>query len=340
MTQLTSAQFQSALSNRYVFDRVLGRGGMGTVYLARDVKHGRQVAIKAMSPEVVAAVGARQFLREIRVTAQLQHPHILQLIDSGEAAGCPYYVMPYIKEGSLRELLDSKKRLSADDALAILSDLAGALEYAHENGVIHCDIKPANILISAGHAVLADFGIARAHRVQWRAWRAVVDSSAGTPEYMSPEQATGDVVDGRSDLYSLACVLYEMLAGEPPFSAESDQAMIAGRFTKPIPRLDEVVRHTIPGLSLAVEKAMALHPRHRFPSIAVFMRAVESEVSSPTASGSRSRRRWSEAFGLMSYRIALRLRRRLRKTVAQSKRGLDAAAAGTSGRGWQHDTLG
>ena len=188
MTQLTSAQFQSALSNRYVFDRVLGRGGMGTVYLARDVKHGRQVAIKAMSHEVVAEVGARQFLREIRVTAQLQHPHILQLIDSGEAAGCPYYVMPYIKEGSLRELLDSKKRLSADDALAILSDLAGALEYAHENGVIHCDIKPANILISAGHAVLADFGIARAHRVQGRAWRAVVDSSARSP-YLPPQRS-------------------------------------------------------------------------------------------------------------------------------------------------------
>ena len=322
-----------------MFDRVLGRGGMGTVYLARDVKHGRQVAIKAISPEVVAEVGARQFLREIRVTAQLQHPHILQLIDSGEAADCLYYVMPYIKEGSLRELMDSKKRLAVDDALAVISDVAGALEYAHENGVIHCDIKPANILISAGHAVLADFGIARAQRTQGRAWRAVVDSSAGTPEYMSPEQATGDMVDGRSDLYSLACVLYEMLAGEPPYMAESDQALIARRFTKPVPRLDEVVAHTVPGLSLAVEKAMALHPRHRFPSIAVFMRAVESEVSSPSAVGSRSRRRWSEAFGIVTYRVALRFRRRLKKTMAQSKRGIDAAAAGTTGSGWQGNTL-
>ncbi len=140
MTQLANAQFQAALSDRYIFDRVLGRGGMGTVYLARDVKHGRQVAIKALSPDVVADVGERQFSREIRVTAQMQHPHILQLIDSGKGADCLYYVMPYLKEGSLRDLLNEKKRLPVNEALNIVSDVAEALEHAHEAGLVHCDI--------------------------------------------------------------------------------------------------------------------------------------------------------------------------------------------------------
>ncbi len=158
MTQLADARFQAALSDRYIFDRVLGRGGMSTVFLARDVKHGRQIAIKALSAEVVADVGERQFCREIRVTAQLQHPHILPLIDSGKGADSLYYVMPYLKAGSLRDLLHEKKRLS----------VAEALEHAHESGLIHCDIKPENILMSAGHAVLADFGVARAQHVEGR----------------------------------------------------------------------------------------------------------------------------------------------------------------------------
>ena len=333
MTQLANAQFQAALSDRYIFDRVLGRGGMGTVYLARDVKHGRQVAIKALSPDVVADVGERQFSREIRVTAQLQHPHILQLIDSGQGADCLFYVMPYLKEGSLRDLLNEKKRLPVNEALNIVSDVAEALEYAHEAGLVHCDIKPENILMSAGHAVLADFGIARAQHVEGRPWRAMVDSSGGTPAYMSPEQATGDQTDARSDVYSLGCVLYEMLTGQAPFSADSDQQMIANRFTKPVPRIDELVRNVPAGISLAVTKAMSVNPQMRFRSVGRFMRAVESEYATPTSVMTRSSRRWSERLGILGFRLAHRFKGGLTKSVEESKAGLKAAAAGTTGDG-------
>ncbi|MCH6547351.1 MAG: serine/threonine protein kinase [Gemmatimonadetes bacterium] len=318
MTKLADAQFQAALSDRYIFDRVLGRGGMGTVFLARDVKHGRQVAIKALSPEVIEDVGERQFSREIRVTAQLQHPHILPLIDSGEAGGTLYYVMPYLKEGSLRDLLNRKKRLPVQEALSIVSDLAEALEHAHETGLVHCDIKPENILMSAGHAVLADFGIARAQHVQGRAWRAVVDSSGGTPAYMSPEQATGDHLDQRSDLYSLACVLYEMLTGRAPFAADSDQAMIAHRFTKPVPRIDELVRTVPGGISLAVAKAMSVNPQMRFRSIGLFMRAVDSEFTTQISTDDRRSRRWSERLGILGFRVAHRFRNGASKSMADS----------------------
>lgn len=305
MTQLADARFQAALSDRYIFDRVLGRGGMGTVFLARDVKHGRQVAIKALSPKVVADVGERQFSREIRVTAQLQHPHILPLIDSGKAADSLYYVMPYLKAGSLRDLLNEKKRLSVAEALNIVSDVAEALEHAHESGLIHCDIKPENILMSAGHAVLADFGVARAQHVEGRPWRAMVDSSGGTPAYVSPEQATGDHLDARSDIYSLACVLYEMLTGQAPFAGDSDQATIARRFTKPVPRIDELVRSVPSGISLAVAKAMSVNPQMRFPSVGRFMGAVGSEYGTPT-SVTRSSRRWSERLGILGFRLVHR----------------------------------
>ena len=341
MTQMFSARFQAALSDRYVFDRVLGRGGMGTVYLARDVKHGRQVAIKALTPEVAQAVGARQFLKEIRVTAQLQHPHILPLIDSGEAADCPYYVMPYLREGSLRDILNERKRLSVREALTLIGDIAGALEYAHGNNVVHCDIKPENILMSAGHAVLADFGIARAQRLPGRAWRAVVDSSGGTPAYMSPEQASGERdLDARSDQYSLACLLYEMLAGAAPFSGESDQALIAHKFTKPVPRIDQVIRRVPAGMALAIEKAMALQPRQRFGSVTRFIHAIDAELASAQTVGLRSDRRWSEALGILGYRLLTRLRYGVGRTFADSKRGLDVAAAGSGGRGLPENTLG
>ena len=343
MTKMSGARFQAALSDRYAFDRVLGRGGMGTVYLARDVKHGRQVAIKALSPEVVEAIGGRHFLREIRVTAQLQHPHILPLLDSGEAAGSPYYVMPYVREGSLRDLLNEKTRLPIREALTIIGDIAGALEYAHGNDVVHCDIKPENILLSAGHAVLADFGIARAQRahVQGRPWRAVVDSSGGTPAYMSPEQAAGEsALDARSDEYSLACLLYEMLAGHAPFSGGSDQAVIAHKFTKPPPRLDQVVRRVPAGMSMAIEKAMALHPRHRFGSVTRFIHAIDAELAAGHTVGLRSDRRWSESLGILGYRLLARVRYGVGRSLADSKRGLGVAAATTTGSGLQQNTLG
>ena len=343
MTKMSGARFQAALSDRYAFDRVLGRGGMGTVYLARDVKHGRQVAIKALSPEVIEAIGARHFLKEIRVTAQLQHPHILPLLDSGEAAGCPYYVMPYLREGSLRDLLNEKTRLPIREALTIIGDITGALEYAHGNNVVHCDIKPENILISAGHAVLADFGIARAQRVQGRGrpWRAIVDSSGGTPAYMSPEQAAGEsALDARSDEYSLACLLYEMLAGDAPFSGGSDQAVIAHKFTKPVPRLDKVIRRVPAGMALAIEKAMALHPSRRFGSVTRFIHAIDAELVAGHTVGLRSDRRWSESLGILGYRLLARMRYGVGRSLADSKRGLDIAAAATTGRGLNQNTLG
>lgn len=315
MTELANARFQAALSDRYVFDRVLGRGGMGKVYLARDVKHGRQVAIKALSPDVVADVGERQFEREIRVTAQLQHPHILQLIDSGKGADVLYYVTPYLKEGSLREVIRDKQRFPVDEALNIVSDVAEALEYAHENGLVHCDIKPENILFSSGHAVLSDFGIARARHVQGRPWRAMVDSSGGTPAYVSPEQAAGDHLDERSDVYSLACMLYELLVGSSPFSGDSDQAVIAHKFTKPIRRIDELVRNVPAGVSLAVAKAMSVNPQMRFRSIGRFMRAIESEYAVPTSAG-KSTRRWSERLGILGFRLVHRFRNSLSRSVA------------------------
>ena len=326
MTQLADARFQAALSDRYIFDRVLGRGGMGTVFLARDVKHGRQIAIKALSPEVVADVGERQFSREIRVTAQLQHPHILPLIDSGKAADSLYYVMPYLKAGSLRDLLNEKKRLSVAEALNIVSDVAEALEHAHESGLIHCDIKPENILMSAGHAVLADFGVARAQHVEGRPWRAMVDSSGGTPAYVSPEQATGDHLDARSDLYSLACVLYEMLTGQAPFAGDSDQATIAHRFTKPVPRIDELVRGVPSGISLAVAKAMSVNPQMRFPSVGRFMDAVGSEYGTPASVMTRSSRRWSERLGILGFRLVHRF-----QSMAGSKQGLKGRAGNALG---------
>ena len=237
---------------------------------------------------------------------QLQHPHILPLIDSGKAADSLYYVMPYLKAGSLRDLLNDKKRLSVAEALNIVSDVAEALEHAHESGLIHCDIKPENILMSAGHAVLADFGVARAQHVEGRPWRAMVDSSGGTPAYVSPEQATGDHLDARSDIYSLACVLYEMLTGQAPFAGDSDQATIAHRFTKPVPRIDELVRGVPSGISLAVAKAMSVNPQMRFPSVGRFMDAVGSEYGTPTSVMTRSSRRWSERLGILGFRLVHR----------------------------------
>ena len=167
----SSASFQAALADRFIVDDEIGQGGMGTVYLARDVKHGRRVAIKVVSPEAVSGVGVEQFLKEIRKTAQLEHPHVLTLLDSGEAAGYPYYVMPYIRGGSLRDLLEKKQRLSLRETIDIVGGVAAALRHAHENRVVHCDVKPENILLSDGHAYLADFGVARAVHAEARAWK-------------------------------------------------------------------------------------------------------------------------------------------------------------------------
>jgi predicted permease len=274
--------FQAAISDRYLIDRELGHGGMGTVYLARDVKLGRQVAIKVVSPEAVSGIGIKQFLKEIRNTARLEHHHILPLHDAGEAAGYPYYVMPYIRAGSLRDMLDRVGRLSVAEAIRIGRGITAALQYAHERHILHCDVKPANILVSDGHAFVADFGISRAIHTEAFEWGrpAGLDSSAGTPAYVSPEQASGEQrLDARSDVYSLACLVFEMLSGEPPFRGTTTVATVAQRFTGEIPDL----RTAVPGIPLristAVKRGMSLDIARRHQSARDFLASLERGFS-------------------------------------------------------------
>jgi serine/threonine protein kinase len=248
---------RQALSERYAIERELGRGGMATVYLATDAKVGRQVAIKVLHPELTAALGGERFHREIRIATHLSHPNILPVYDSGEADGTLYYVMPFVEGESLRERLERERQLPIDEAARITCQIATALEYAHRSKVVHRDIKPENILIAAGQAVLADFGIARAVTSAADAETLTrTGMSLGTPAYMSPEQAMGERnLDGRSDQYALACVAYEMLAGQPPFTAPTMQAMIA-----------VVIDNSIPSLVVARAKLLP-NWRHEIESV-------------------------------------------------------------------------
>src|SRR5436309_3245857 len=224
----------AALGDRYRIERVLGRGGMATVYVAEDFRHRRQVAIKVLRPDVAAAIGAERFLREIAIAARLTHPHVLPLIDSGQADGSLYYVMPYVRGETLRERLVREQRFALKDALRIAREVGAGLDYAHREGFVHRDVKPENVLLADGHAVLADFGIARAIFQAGGEHVTEVGLAIGTPEYMSPEQAAGDrELDGRCDVYALACVVYEMLAGDPPFSGNSARAIVARHLSEP-----------------------------------------------------------------------------------------------------------
>src|SRR6266705_4960399 len=268
-----------ALADRYAVERELGRGGMATVFLAEDVKHHRPVAIKVLHAELAAALGAERFLREIEIAARLQHPHILPLYDSGAAEGFIYYVMPYFEGESLRNRLDREKQLSVEDALRIATEVGGALAYAHSHGIVHRDIKPENIMLSAGTAVVADFGIARAVTVAGAGGAGghltQTGTIIGTPAYMSPEQATarGDV-DGRSDEYSLACVVYEMLVGEPPFTGPTAQAVIA-RHSLDLVSPPSIVRASIPdAVEAAILRALSKIPADRFATTALFAEAL------------------------------------------------------------------
>src|SRR5436853_1198808 len=218
----------AALSDRYIIERELGAGGMATVYLAHDVRHDRKVAVKVLRPELAAVIGADRFLKAIKVTANLQHPHILGLIDSGEVDGLLYYVMPYVEGESLRDRLTHEKQLPIDDAVRITREVANALDYAHRHHVIHRDIKPENILLHEGQALVADFGIALAVQSAGGQRMTQTGLSLGTPQYMSPEQAMGErEITARSDVYALGAVTYEMLVGEPPFTGASTQAIFA-----------------------------------------------------------------------------------------------------------------
>jgi len=225
---MTIDRLATALSDRYRVERELGAGGMATVYLAHDLRHERDVAIKVLHPDLGAALGAERFLSEIKTTAKLQHPHILPLLDSGAADGLLYYVMPYITGETVRARLERERQLPVDDALRIARAVGDALHYAHEQGIIHRDIKPENILLQGGHALVADFGIALAVQQAGGQRMTQTGLSLGTPQYMSPEQAMGErTIDARSDQYALAAVLYELLAGEPPFTGATMQAVVA-----------------------------------------------------------------------------------------------------------------
>lgn len=259
------------LAERYRIERELGRGGMATVYLAEDVKHGRLVAIKVLRPELAASLATTRFLREIEIAARLRHPHILPLYDSGEAADSLLYVMPYVAGESLRERLEREQQLPLADACRIAAEVADALAYAHAHDVVHRDIKPENILLESGHAVVADFGVARAVTAAQDEQLTGTGLAVGTPVYMSPEQgAADDRVDGRADVYALGCVLYEMLAGEPPFSGPSVQAILARHAAAPVPRL-RTIRHAVPDwLDDVIATALAKVPADRFATAAEF----------------------------------------------------------------------
>src|SRR5436190_1751977 len=270
---------------------------MATVFLADDLKHRRPVALKVLHAELAAALGPERFLREIEIAARLQHPHILPLYDSGAAAGFLYYVMPYVEGESLRDRLVREKQLSFEDAVRIGTEVAGALAYTHSRGVVHRDIKPENIMLSAGTAVVTDFGIARAVTAAETQPLTQTGTIIGTPAYMSPEQATGSTeIDGRSDEYSLACVVYEMLVGEPPFTGPTAQAIIA-RHSLDMVSPPSIVRSTIPdAVEAAILRALAKLPVDRYSTTALFAEALNAPsaatgaVRRATLAGARARR--------------------------------------------------
>ncbi len=269
-------RLSAALADRYTIERELGAGGMATVYLAQDLKHDRRVALKVLRAELSAILGAERFLQEIKTTANLQHPHILALHDSGEADGIVFYVMPYIEGESLRDRLARERQLPVDEAVRIAREVADALAYAHEHGVVHRDIKPENILLHGGHALVADFGIAlAASRTEGGPRMTETGMSLGTPHYMAPEQAMGErEITPKVDVYALGCVLYEMLTGEPPFTGPSAQAIVARVMTEP-PRSITMQRHTVPShVEAAVHRALEKLPADRFPTARAFAEAL------------------------------------------------------------------
>ncbi|HEX2722525.1 MAG TPA: protein kinase [Gemmatimonadaceae bacterium] len=286
MNQLQQ-RLESGLTGRYSVARPLGEGGMAIVFLARDLRHERTVAVKVLRPEVSEEIGAERFLREIKMAASLTHPHILPVFDSGDANGLLFYVMPSMEGHSLRHRLDAEGQLPLEDALRITSEVASALDYSHRHQVVHRDIKPENILLHEGAALVADFGIGKA----LSSGKSLTHSgiAVGTPTYMSPEQASGEsAIDGRSDLYSLGCVLYEMLSGEPPFTGPNAQSIIAKRFMSPVPSV-KITRDVPDAVEATLSRALARSPADRYRSgaeladaLRMILRTGESKsVASP-----------------------------------------------------------
>jgi serine/threonine-protein kinase len=283
-------RLRAALAGRYTIDRPLGQGGMAFVYLAHDVKHEREVAVKVLKPELSATIGAERFLREIRVAAQLQHPNILALYDSGEADGFLYYVMPFVQGESLRDKLNHERQLPIDEAIRFAREAAEGLGYAHGRGVVHRDIKPENILIQGGHALVADFGIAKA--VQSASGQKLTETgmAVGTPHYMSPEQSLGGELDGRSDQYSLGCVLYELLIGQAPFDGPNAMAVIARHSLEQVPSL-QVVRPSVPDvLEDIVHRTLEKTPADRFSDMAHLVEALSDAEAEAAIQRTSARR--------------------------------------------------
>ena len=286
-------RLQAFLADRYRVERELGRGGMATVFLVRDLRHDRPVALKVLHAELAHALGPDRFLREIRLSANLQHPHILSVHDSGDAGGLLWYTMPYVEGETLRGRLRRETQLPVGDALRIAREVADALGYAHRHGVIHRDIKPENILLGGDHALVADFGLARAVSPDLQDRLTESGITLGTPQYMSPEQATAQrELDQRTDIYSLGCVLYEMLAGEPPFTGPTAQAIMAKRMTQPVPPV-RAVREVPADIERAVTRALARTPADRYSTAAEFAAALEPHH--PEERGPRRSLAWPAA---------------------------------------------
>ncbi len=287
------ARLKSALTDRYAVESEIGRGGMAVVFLADDLKHHRKVAIKVLHPELGAAIGGARFAHEIEIVGGLTHPHVLPLYDSGETDGLLFYVMPYVEGESLRQRLEREQQLPVDEAIGIAQEVADALDHAHQQGIVHRDIKPANILLEGGHAVVTDFGVARAVSKAGGEKVTATGMAVGTPAYMSPEQAAGKEVDERSDLYALGCILYEMLAGEPPLTGASPQSTAAKRLTDR-PTSLVAIRSTVPGnLQSLVERTLATSPVDRPTTARALAEELEEVRRSPEpAIRMPARRRW------------------------------------------------
>src|SRR5512146_75622 len=297
-----AARLSAALADRYRIERELGAGGMATVYLAQDLKHDRKVAIKVLHPDLAAALGAQRFLSEIKTTANLQHPHILPLHDSGEAGGLLFYVMPYVEGESLRDRLKRETPLPIDDAVRLAREVASALDYAHRQGVIHRDIKPENILLHDGSALVADFGIALAVQRAGGERMTQTGLSLGTPQYMSPEPARGEKqIDARTDVYALGAVLYEMLTGDPPFTGSTVQAIVAKVISAEPEPVTMLRKSTPQPVAATVHRALEKLPADRFATAQAFADALTAPVV-PVAPGTGAPHRgrasdWRAALG-------------------------------------------
>ena len=280
-------RLRDALSQSYTIDRELGRGGMATVYLAQDSKHDRVVALKVLHPDLAASLGPDRFLREIKLAARLNHPHILPLFDSGTADGLLYYVMPYVEGESLRERLDRDRLIPITEAIQLAQGISSALDYAHRQNIVHRDVKPENVMLYEGMPMVMDFGIAKAVSAAGTETLTQTGMMIGTPAYVSPEQAAGETnLDGRSDQYSLACMLYEMITGERPFSGNTPQSIMAKRFTESPPSLQSVKSSVPSSVDWAVSKAMSMDASQRFTTSALFAQAlVSGKLSTPTDTG-------------------------------------------------------